>query len=415
MSETPSSRHARQPVPEQQDRPEPPVFPFDIPHEIDAPEEFARLRAEQPVLKVRLAPGGEAYLVSRYEDVRRVYADALFSRAETNRPEVPLLLPGNKLPDVMLNMDPPQHTRLRKLVAREFTAGPVERLRPRVLTIAETLADRMVATGPPADFVAGFALPLPASVICELMGAPRDDVGRLLLWLEHILSISAHTAEETQTAVGELMGYIAGLIAAKREHPGEDLISGLVQARDENGELLSEMELVFLVHLLIAGGYETTATLLPDALVTFSRHPAEWRRLVDDPGLIPTAVEELLRYVPITRAGLERVATKDVELSGVTIPAGSTVVPLPNAAHFDPRFVPDPLRLDVGRQPAPHLGFGHGVHHCVGAPLARAELRIALEVLTSRMPDLRLATGVDEIVWKEGLIVRAPVELPVTW
>jgi cytochrome P450 len=209
--------------------------------------------------------------------------------------------------------------------------------------------------------------------------------------------------------------YIAGLLAAKRAQPAEDLISGLVQARDEDGELLSETELVFLVHLLIAGGYETTATLLPDALVTFSRHPAEWRRLVQDPALVPTAVEELLRYVPITRAGLERVTREDVELSGVTIPAGSTVVPLPNAAHFDPRFVPDPLRLDVGRDPAAHLGFGHGVHHCVGAPLARAELRIALEVLTSRLPDLRLAVDLDQVEWKEGLIVRAPVELPVTW
>src|SRR3954452_8084184 len=296
-----------------------PVFPFDIPHEIDAPPIFAELRAESPVLKVRLAPGGTAYLVSRYEDVRRVYADPLFSRADTNKPDVPLLLPGNKLPDVMLNMPPPQHTRLRRLVAREFTAGPVDRLRPRVRTIAETLADRMLGTGPPADLVAGFALALPASVICELMGAPREDVGRLLLWLEHILSISAHTAEETQTAVSELMGFIAGLIATKREHPAEDLISGLVQARDENGELLSELELVFLVHLLIAGGYETAATLLPDAVVTFSRHPQEWRRLVDDPSLIPDAVEELLRYVPITRSGLERVATRDVELSGVTI------------------------------------------------------------------------------------------------
>jgi len=391
-----------------------PIFPFDIPPSIDVVPEFERLRSEAPVTRVRLSTGGEAYLVARYDDVRRVYADPLFSRARLVEPDQPVLLPGNKLPHVLLNTDAPEHTRLRKLVTRAFTARAVERMRPRVEEITEDLIDGLLEVGPPADAVADFALPLPAALIAELMGIPRGDVTRLQRWLEHILSVSAHTPEETQTAVGELTGYLVQLIATKRDHPGEDLTSALIQVRDA-GDQLSEPELIFMLHLLLAGGYETTATLLPNALITLFRNRDQWDRLCDDPTLVPLAVEELLRYVPITRSGLERVATEDVELSGVTVPAGTTVLPLVNAAHFDPALVPDPQRLDVTRPPSPHLGFGHGIHHCVGASLGRLELATALTALVTRMPELHLAGPEADVAWKQGLITRGPLELSVAW
>ena len=377
-----------------------PVFPFDIPHEVDAPEEFARLRAEKPVLKVRLAPGGEAYLVSRYEDVRRVYADPLFSRAETNRPEVPLLLPGNKLPDVMLNMDPPQHTRLRKLVAREFTAGPVERLTPRVRTIAEALADRMVAAGPPADFVAGFALP--AAGVRDLRAHGRAARRRRPppLWLKHILSISAHTAEETRNAVGELMGYIAGLIAAKRDNPGEDLISGLVQARDENGEQLSETELVFLVHLLIAGGYETRRRCCPTRCVTFRGTPASGggsSTTRPDPDRRRGAAAVRAHHPLRARAGGPRTSSSPARRSPPGRPCCRCRTRRTSTAV---RAGPAAARRRASAGRAPRLRPRRPPLR--GAPLARAELRIALEVLTSRVPGLRLATGLDGSSGRKG-------------
>lgn len=392
----------------------PPVFPFDIPPSIDVVPEFERLREHDPVTRVRLATGGEAYLVTRYEDVRRVYADPLFSRARLVEPEQPVLLPGNKLPHVLLNTDAPEHTRLRKLVTRAFTARAVERLRPRVEEVTHDLLDGMLEVGPPADAVADFALPLPAALIADLMGIPPTDVNRLQHWLEHILSVSARTAEETETAVGELTGYLMQLIATRREQPGDDLTSALIQVRDA-GDQLSEPELIFMLHLLLAGGFETTATLLPNSLITLFRHRDQWDRLCDDPDLVPSAVEELLRYVPITRSGLERVATEDVELSGVTIPAGTTVLPLVNAAHFDPAFVPDPQRLDVSRTPSPHLGFGHGIHHCVGASLGRLELTTALRALVTRIPELHLAQPAADLPWKAGLITRGPIRLPIAW
>ena len=389
-------------------------FPFDIPPALDVVPELERLRAEEPVVRVRLGTGGEAYLVTRYDDVRRVYADPVFSRAALVHPDQPVLLPGNKLPHVMLNTDPPEHTRLRKLVTRAFTARAVERLRPRIEDLAATLVDDLRKQGPPADFVTAFALPLPAGLIAELMGVPREDVPRLQRWLEHILSVSAHTEEETRTALQELTGYLVRLVAARREAPGDDLTSDLIQARDE-GDRLSEEDLVFMLHLLLAGGYETTSTFLPNALVTLFRQRDQWDRLCADPDLADTAVEELLRYVPIVRSGLERVATEDVELSGVTVPAGSTVLPIVNAAHFDPALTHDPTTLDVGRAPTAHLGFGHGVHHCVGAALGRLELTIALRTLVTELPRLRLAVPEEDLVWKEGLITRGPRDLPVTW
>lgn len=391
-----------------------PVFPFDTPEELDANPEHGRLREEDPVPKVRLAPGGEAYLVSRYEDVKRVLADPVFSRAEAMKPGVPVLRPARQNPYLIVSMDPPEHTRVRKLLAKAFTVRAVERMRPRIEELAEELVDGMVREGPPADFVTTFAGPLPSRVVAGLLGAPTGDQERLREWMDTAFSITGRTPEELRTAGEQMLAYLRQLVAAKRADPADDLITALIEARDE-GDRLSEPELLFTTYIVLVAGYETTAGLLANSVITLNRNPDQLALLRERPELLPGAVEELLRYTPIAKTGLERVATTDVELSGVRVPAGSTVLPLQYSANRDRTLTTDPDRLDVTRKPVQHFAFGHGPHYCIGAALARLELRIAFAVLLRRLPHLRPAVPDHEIEWKAGLITRGPVTLPVTW
>jgi len=390
------------------------VFPFDTPEALDADPEHARLREHDPVARVRLSPGGEAFLVTRYEDVRRVFADPVFSRAKANEPGAAVLRPARRNPYLIVSMDPPEHTRVRKLLASTFTVRAIERMRPRIERIAGSLVDAMMAAGPPVDFVAAFAAPLPAMVISELVGAPSEDAGRLRGWMDTALAITSRTPEELREAGEQMVAYLGGLIAAKRAEPADDLLSALIQARDED-DRLSEPELLFTTYILLVGGYETTAGVLANSLLTLHRHADQLAMLRERPDLLPGAVEELLRYVPIAKASLERVATADVSLSGVHIPAGATVIPLQYSANRDPALTDDPDRFDLTRGPVPHLTFGHGPHHCIGAALARLELAAAFGILLRRLPGLRPAVPEPAVVWKSGMITRAPVALPVTW
>jgi cytochrome P450 len=391
-----------------------PIFPFDTPPELDAEPEYAQLRRENPVPKVRLAPGGEAYLVSRYEDIKQVFSDPVFSRAATSDPGVAVLRPVRRNPYIMVSLDPPEHTRVRRLVARAFTTRSVELLRPRVEQIVDELIDAMVARPRPADFVASFAAPLPAMVISEMLGVPVVDLEMLRRWMDIALSVTAYPPQEVQAAGVQMFGYLERMIAAKRACPDEDLLTRMIQARDQE-DRLSEPELVNNAYILLIAGYETTAGVLANSVLTLHQHPQQLAMLRDKPELIPDAVEELLRYVRIAKAVLERVATTDVRLSGVMVPAGSTVIPLQYSANRDEALTDDPDRFDITRKPVQHLAFGGGIHHCIGAPLARLELRIALGGLLRRLPDLRPAVDVTEIEWKHGLLTRAPVALPVTW
>ncbi|HEU4422667.1 MAG TPA: cytochrome P450 [Pilimelia sp.] len=391
-----------------------PIFPFDTPSELDAEPEYERLRRENPVPKVRLAPGGEAYLASRYEDVKRVFSDPVFSRAATSDPGIAVLRPVRRNPYIMVSLDAPEHTRIRRLVARAFTARSVELLRPRVEQIVDGLIDGMVAQPQPVDFVASFAAPLPALVISELIGAPIADADKLRGWMDIALSVTAYPPEEVRAAGEQMFGYVGALIAAKRAEPADDLLTRMIEARD-NEDRLSEPELLNNLYILLIAGYETTAALLAGSLLTLHRHPDQLAMMRDKPELIPDAVEELVRYVRIAKASLERVATQDVELGGVKIPARSTVIPLQYSANRDEALTEDPDRFDITRKPLPHMAFGGGLHFCVGAPLARVELRAALEGLLRRLPNLRPAVDASEIEWKQGLLTRGPVALPVTW
>lgn len=391
-----------------------PVFPFNTPPELDTDPHQAHLRRSDPVPLVRLAPGGVVRLVSRYADVKRVYSDPVFSRVAATKPGMPSLRPARRNPNLLISMDPPEHTRVRKLVARAFTRRGVERMRPRVQQIADELIDAMMTMGPPADFIDAFAAPLPAFVISDLVGAPSADHRRLREWMDVTLSITARSQEEVRAAGERMAGYLGELIAAKRADPGDDLLSALIEVHDEDDDRLSEPELLFTTHIMLIAGYETTAGLLANSLLTLHRHPDQLALLRDKPELIPNAVEEILRYVPLAQGSLERTATEDVELSGVRVPAGMTVIPLQYSANRDEALTADPDRFDLTRAPLPHLAFGHGIHYCLGAQLARLELCTAYATLLRRLPELR-PVAPESVAWKAGMITRGPLALPVTW
>lgn len=393
-----------------------PAYPFGDGMSLEMEPEYARLRAEAPVSRVRLPYGGEAWLVTRYDDVRQVLTDQRFSaRAMTSEPDPPRFTPMPLFPAGVMSMDPPEHTRIRSLVSKAFTARRVEALRPRIRAIAADLADRMTAAGPPADLVAGFALPLPVTVICELLGVPYADQNRFRVLSDALLSTTALPMEEVGAAVMELNGYLAGLIAQRRAEPSDDLLTALVQARDDE-DRLSEQELVeFSVGLLVTG-HETAATQIANFTYVLSRNPDQLAALRADLSLVPRAVEELLRHTPLGAvSGIPRMAVEDVPMGGVVIRKGEAVIPSINSANHDEALFETPECLQVRRPDNPHIAFGHGVHFCLGSQLARAELQIALETLLTRLPGLRVEGADEDLAWKHGLLIRGFRELRVSW
>ncbi|MEO3748126.1 cytochrome P450 [Plantactinospora sp. B5E13] len=390
-------------------------YPFSAPDRLTVDPRYAELRRTEPVIRVRLPYGEEGWLATRYHDVRTVLGDARFSRAASLDHDEPRISP-RPLGSGLLSMDPPEHTRLRRLAAKAFTARRVELLRARAQQIADELVDDMVKAGPPVDLVERFATPLPIQVICELLGVPFDDRHLFHVWSGAIVSTTSMSPEKIEEYLQNLYGYIGGLLAKRRDAPTDDLLSAMVQARDENQDRLTEFEVVQFAAGLLAAGHETTVTQIPNFVYVLLENPAELDRLRADPALMPSAVEELLRYVPLgVASAFPRYALEDVELGGVLVRAGEPVLASLTSANRDGEVFADPDRLDLGRDPNPHVGFSHGVHHCVGAQLARMELQVALRTLVSRLPGLRLAVPEPELVWKSGLIVRGLISLPVTW
>ncbi|WP_031042457.1 cytochrome P450 [Streptomyces sp. NRRL F-5650] len=391
-------------------------FPFAPPGELDMEPDFARLRQEEPISRVRLPYGGEAWLVTRYQDVKTVLGDPRFSRAATQHAGAPRIQPDPAGEGVLMSLDPPDHTRLRKTVAGVFTKRRVEELRPAVQRTAEELLEAMQASGAPADLVASYALPLPVTVICDLLGVPGDDRDRLRSWSDALLSTTACAPAESAAAAQDMADYFAALVSRRRRRPTDDLLGALVRTWDRAQGRLRDEELVLLTRDLLIAGHETTASQIANCTWLLLRHPRLMHRLRTDPSVTAPAVEELLRFVPLGSGGFRaRVATEPVELCGVRIRAGETVFAPTVAANRDPDVFADPGRLDVDRSPNPHLAFGHGVHHCLGAQLARLELQVALGVLLRRLPRLRPAVDEKEIAWKTGMQIRGPKALPVTW
>ncbi|MFB9237699.1 cytochrome P450 [Plantactinospora siamensis] len=391
-------------------------YPFSTADRLNVDPTYAELREKEPMTRVQLPYGEEAWLATRYEDVRTVLGDARFGRAPAVHRDEPRLTPRQQ-DSGMLIMDPPDHTRLRRLVAKAFTARRVEDLRPRAQEIADGLVDDMVRLGPPADLVEHFATPLPIQVICELLGVPFADRDRFHVWSEAIVSTTSLPPETIQEYLNSLWGYIGALVAERRREPRiDDLLGALVQARDDNQDRLSETELVELAAGLLAAGHETTVTQIPNFVYVLLQNPDQLAALRADPALVPAAVEELLRYVPLgVGSSFARYAKEDVEVGGVLVRAGEPVVGSLSSANRDGTVFPDPDRVDLRREQKPHLGFGHGVHHCVGAQLARMELQVAVGTLVTRLPGLRLAVPEPELEWKRGMLVRGLLAMPVAW
>jgi cytochrome P450 len=396
-------------------RQKPHSYPFNRSDSLDLDSRYAQLREAEPMSRVQLPYGDEAWLATRYEDARVVLGDPRFSRAESLRHDEPRTSPERDQVGGILAMDPPEHSRVRRLATKAFTQRGVESLRPKAQEVADQLVDRMVELGSPLDLVENFAVPLPVTMICTLLGVPVADQHLFRVWSEAFVSVTALSPEQAQEYRGNLWGYMAGLLSERTKEPKDDLLSGLAQARDSD-DRFSEDEILQLASGLLAAGHETTTTQIPNFVYTLLDHPDEFARLCTEPELVPQAVEELMRYVPLgIGSAFPRYATEDVELGGVLIKAGEPVLASLGSANRDETAFPDPDTLDVARPAGAHIGFGHGVHHCLGAPLARMELQVALGTITRRFPKLSLAVSAEALQWKMGTFMRSFAELPVAW
>ncbi|WP_328738389.1 cytochrome P450 [Streptomyces erythrochromogenes] len=380
---------------------------------------YRELREEGPVRRVVAAGGLDVWLVTRYEDGLAALSDSRLSSdvRDASDPRLLAQLPGTERESMLSNMlrsDPPDHTRLRRLVSKAFTARRVAEMRPRIQAVTDRLLDAIAPAGR-ADLVADFALPLPVTVIGELLGVPADDRLDFQRWTDRMIMRGAQPPDPAvvDEAWQHMRAYVTGLIRDKRADPGDDLLSALITARDEERRL-SEDELIAMVFLLLAAGYITTVNLISGGIAMLLTHPGQLDLLRSEPELLGSAIEEFLRYDGPVSPGIARFAREDVEIAGTAIPRGATVLIASAIADRDPARFPDPDRLDITRQDNAHLAFGHGVHYCLGAPLARLEGHIAIGTALRRLPGLALAVEPDGIRWRQGGL-RGPLSLPVTF
>ncbi|WP_371778481.1 cytochrome P450 [Streptosporangium subroseum] len=380
---------------------------------LDPPSDYGRLRADHPITRVRLDfDGSDVWLVTRHEDARAVLGDANFS-SDFSTPGFPARLtsqpPG---PGTFIRMDPPDHTRLRRLLVPEFTRRRMEALRPAIQRIVDGLIDAMAGRTPPVDLVEALALPLPSQVITELLGVPYDD--RDFFHETTRLMGDQNVDPERRLKVrNDLRDYLDRLVAVKEEQPADDLLSRLAQGRQEAG--VSREEIVGIATLLMVAGYETVANQIAVGTVALLQNPGELAGLKSGPERLAAAVEEVVRHQTVIDYGARRAATADVEVGGQLIRAGEGVVVVLASANRDEERFGDPDRLDLCRDASDHLSFGYGVHQCMGQLLARVQLQVVWETLFRRIPDLRLAVPVEKVPFRYDMFVYGVHELPVTW
>ncbi|GAA1874635.1 cytochrome P450 [Pseudonocardia ailaonensis] len=385
----------------------------------DPAPELGTMRDEGRITRIRTPLGAEPWVVTRWSDVREVLGDAQrFSNAwmrsrpmpgmaERSPEEIATLRAGN-----LLTYDPPEHTRLRRMLTGEFTGRRMRRLEPRVHEIVESHLDAMEQAGSPADLVADFALPVPSLVICELLGVPYEDRAEFQERSGRLLNLSVPMAER-EAAGAEQRAYMADLVAREQAGPGDALLGTLIR---EHGDDITTDELIGIAGLLLIAGHETTSNMLGLGTLALLEHPDQLALVRDDPEAIGPAVEELLRWLSIVHSGTFKVATEDTEISGTRIPAGDLLLLSLPAANRDPELLADPETLDVRRGTLGHVAFGHGIHHCLGAPLARMEMRIAFPALLKRFPDLRVVSADPaEERFRSFTVVYGMESLPVTW
>ena len=382
---------------------------------------YAELRSTAPVHRATLPDGRGVWLVTRYEDVLAVLKEGRFAKdwRKVMTPEQFAQIPP--IPEVvkplsrnMLDTDPPDHTRLRALVSKAFTPRLIERIRPRVQAIADALLDAVQGKGE-MDLIDDYAFPLPITVIAELLGVPAKDQDRFREWSDAAVSGNASQEYLEKVLIPHMRAftdYLRAMLEEKRKDPRDDLVSGLVQA-GQAGDRLSEDELLGMVFLLLVAGHETTVNLIGNGMLALLTHPDQLQKLRKDSSLIKPAVEELLRYDGPVETSTERFAKEDVAVGGTVIPRGEMVLVVIAAADRDPERFQDPDALDIARLDNRHLAFGKGIHHCLGAPLARMEGQIAIGTLLSRMPELRLKEPYESLAWRPGMVLRGLQSLPV--
>lgn len=382
----------------------------------DPPELMADLRGREPVAKVSLWDGREAWLITRFDDAYAVLRDRRTSDDSTN-PGFPSLSRGRPVPIVRRSfsrMDGRQHARLRTMVTPEFSVNRVERLRPGIERIVDERLDHLLATGRPADLVAEFAQPVSTTVLSDVIGIPRD---AMAFYLKHSETLVSRTEGSNQTgsADGEMINALDELVTEQERAPGDNLIGRLVVDELRPGRL-SHDELVRIIHLLIVAGYENPANMIGLGALSMIMDPAWFDAISTRPERVPDLVEELLRYHTVaSHDGAPRVAAEDMTVGDVTIRAGEGMIVYLASANRDEEVFPDPDALDLDRDAHRHLAFGQGVHMCVGRWLARAQLQISLSALGTRIPTLRLAVPIEEIPFREDMHSYGVHKLPVTW
>lgn len=377
---------------------------------------YAWLRREAPVARTRLPTGEEVYLVSHYADVvvglkdGRLVKDIAHARPGTANDDGARLLAHSN----MLKVDPPEHTRLRALAHAAFTPRFVNQMRGHIQQIADDLIDRIMGQGE-MDLIDAYAFPLPITVICEMLGVPTRDAPLFREWSSALIASGALSSEAPIfiPEALQLAQYLAALIAERRAAPKDDLISALLAAR-EQGDSLNDAELLGTTLLLLVAGHETTVNLIGNGTFALLQHREQWEALRADPSLVRAAVEELLRLVNPVQL-VNRYASEDLIIAGVSIPKGSHLLLLVASANHDSAFTERPEDLDISRGAKQHVAFGQGIHYCLGAPLARLEGEIALATLLRRLPNLRLAIAPDSVVWRPAVELRGLSALPVTF
>ncbi|MEU5432917.1 cytochrome P450 [Streptomyces sp. NPDC020719] len=375
---------------------------------------YAELRERGPVHRVRMPEGADAWLVVGYEAGRAALADPRLSKEWRNAsPDLGVQQVASGT--TMLSSDAPAHTRLRKLVTREFTPRRVEQMAPRVQETTDALLDTMLKRPGRADLVQALSFPLPITVIGDLLGVPSLDQGSFREWSN--ASISATALADRLAAAKSMSEYLTALLADKRENPGGDLMSALIHTADEDGDRLSGPELLGMAWLLLVAGHETTVNLISNGVLALLSNPEQLAALrADFDGLIEGAIEEMLRYDGPVETPTYRFTTEPVDIGGTVVPGGGQLVLVAMAdANRDPARYPEPSRFDIRRDARGHVAFGHGIHYCLGAPLARLEARIAIRSLLERCPDLALDIHPAAVTWRSGMLVRGPESLPVRW
>jgi cytochrome P450 PksS len=383
---------------------------------------YAQLRASAPVFRVTLPVKETAWLITRYDDVAMVLKDERFAKDTVNAftPEQAANQRWfrkifKSLKRNMLDLDPPDHTRLRALVSKAFTPRLIEQMRERIQRLANDLLDTVGDRGR-MDLIRDFALPLPITIIAEMLGVPVEDRHKFHRWSKSLISAasSTWTMLRAMPNAWALIRYLRKIIKKRRSNPRDDLVSALARA-EEAGDRLSEDELLAMVMLLMVAGHETTVNLIGNGTLALLEHPGQMEKLRNDPALIKPALEELLRYASPVETATERYARADAMVAGVTIPRGEMIFAVIASANRDERQFPNPDTLDITREPNKHLAFGLGAHFCLGASLARLEGQIAISTLLRRAPDLRLTVAPEALRWRRGLVVRGLEALPVAF